>query len=136
MPSYTYDYFIYGKDDVSNERLNKARSSFNYTGQDMYVITRDGEISIVQSENTRPHTNCTMDEAAQLHIKDMQDADAAAEKEQSTMEEMQENITNLQDTKADKTDVEAMKETMVGQSDIDAIWDSMAESYNEGVNNA
>lgn len=123
MPSYTYDYFIYGKDDVSNERLNKARSSFNYTGQDMYVITRDGEISIVQSENVRPHTNCTMDEAAQLHIKDMQEADAAAEKEQSTMEEMQADITTLKDEKANKTDV-------------DAIWDSMAESYNEGVNNA
>lgn len=123
MPSYTYDYFIYGKDDVSNERLNKARSSFNYTGQDMYVITRDGEISIVQSENTRPHTNCTMDEAAQLHIKDMQEADAAAEKEQSTMEEMREDISTLKTDKADK-------------ADVDAIWDSMVESYNEGVNNA
>lgn len=123
MPSYTYDYFIYGKDDVSNERLNKARSSFNYTGQDMYVITRDGEISIVQSENIRPHTNCTMDEAAQLHIQDMQNADAAAEKEQSTMEEMQEDISTLKTGKADK-------------ADVDAIWDSMAESYNEGVNNA
>ena len=123
MPSYTYDYFIYGKDDVSNERLNKARSSFNYTGQDMYVITRDGEISIVQSENTRPHTNCTIEEAAQLHIKDMQEADAAAEKEQSTMEEMQEDISTLKTSKADK-------------ADVDAIWDSMIESYNEGVNNA
>ena len=123
MAKYTYDYFIYTKDDTSNERLNTARKSFNYTGQDMYVITRDGEITLVQSEKTRPHTQCTLEECAQQHIQEMIQADEEAEKQKSTMEEMQADIKELQGTKA-------------GYADVEAVYDNLVSAYSEGVNNA
>ena len=67
-----YNYYIYKSTDVGNPRLNAARKDFGYEGQDMYVITKDGEIALVQSENCRPYSSCGLEECAKRHIADLQ----------------------------------------------------------------
>lgn len=107
-----YTYKIYLKDDTSDPDFNKNRKDFNYEGQDCYGIYLDGRLAIIQSDKTRPHYGCTIEEAAQKHIEDMKNqviaeqeqAEINAKIEQDEKEAAEKRQKDLEDTVAKQTE--------------------------------
>lgn len=103
-----YTYKVYLKDDTSDPEFNQNRKEFNYEGQDCYGIYQDGHLTIIQSDRTRPHYGCTIEEAAQKHIDDMKNQ-VIAEQERTEKEEA--------DRLAKEQEEKQLKETVAKQTE-------------------